>query len=49
MFFDSIDLPKIQKGDPYKMTHINFVQSCSNLTQFCKIKNKQVAKTWSLE
>ena len=25
MFFDSIDLPKIQRGDPYKMTIINFV------------------------
>ena len=23
MFFDSIDLPKIQRGDPYEMTNIN--------------------------
>ena len=44
MFFDSIDLPKIQKGDPYKMTNNNFVQSCSNFAQFSKIENKQVAK-----
>ena len=48
MFFGSIDLPKIQKGDPYKMTNINFVQYCSNLAQFSKINNKQVAKIWSL-
>ena len=38
MFFDSIDLPKIQRGDPYEMTNINFVQSCSNFPQFSKIK-----------
>ena len=39
MFFESIDLPKIQRGDPYKMTtNINFVQSCSNFAQFNKIK-----------
>ena len=31
MFFDSIDQPKIQMGDPNIMTNINFVQSCSNL------------------
>ena len=38
MFFDSIDLPKIQWGDPYKMTNIKFVESCSNFAQFSKIK-----------
>ena len=38
MFFDSIDLPKIQRGDPYKMTIINFVWFCPNFAQFSKIK-----------
>ena len=25
---DCCDLPKIQRGDPYKMSNINVVQSC---------------------
>ena len=37
MFFDSIYLPKIQKGDPYKMTNTNFVWFCPNFAQFSKI------------
>ena len=36
--FNSIDLPKIQREDPYEMTNINFVQSCSNFPQFSKIE-----------
>ena len=38
MFFDSIDLPKIQRGDPYKISNINVVQSCWNFAQLSKIK-----------
>jgi hypothetical protein len=30
--------PKFKGGDPYKMTNINFVQSCSNFAQFSKMK-----------
>ena len=38
MFVDSIDLPKIQRGDLYEMTNINFVRSYWNFFQFSKIK-----------
>jgi aminoglycoside/choline kinase family phosphotransferase len=38
LVFDSVDLPKIQRGDPYKITNINFAQSCPNFSQFSKIK-----------
>ena len=42
------NLPKIQRGDPYKISNINVVQSCWNFAQLSKIKNKQVAKIWGL-
>ena len=32
------NLPKIQRGDPYKMSNINVVQSCWNFAQLSKIK-----------
>ena len=37
-FFDTIDVPKIQKSEAYKMTNINFAQSYSNFAQFSKMK-----------
>ena len=42
------NLPKIHRGDPYKMSNINVVQSFWNFAQSNKTKNKQVAKIWSL-
>ena len=31
--FSFPNLPKIQRGDPYKMSNVNVVQSCWNLAQ----------------
>ena len=47
MFFDFVcNIPNVQKGDPYKKSNINVVQSCWN----CTVKeNKQVAKIWKLQ
>ena len=49
MFFDSIDLPKIQRGETLIKWQIS---TLSNLAQTLhgseKLKNKQVAKIWSL-
>ena len=39
----------VPKGDPYEMTNINFVRSCSNFPQFSIKKSKQIAKIWILE
>ena len=47
-FFDSINPPKLKGGNPYEKYNIKFVQSGSNFAQFTKIKNKQIAKIWSL-
>ena len=47
-FLCFFNLPKIQRGDPYKMWNINVVQPCWNFAQLSKIKNKQVAKIWGI-
>ena len=38
MFFDYIDLPKIQRGDPCKMSYTNVAESFWNSAQLNKIK-----------
>ena len=48
MFFWFFNVPKIQSGDPNKMSNFNVVQPCRIFAELSKIKDKQVDKIWGL-